>query len=458
MKRELASRGADFKRGIEKTYIDDLKQGCKDGTFIWVESTSRLCKNEKTGRVEVYGVTRNVTEKKRLQEEHEKLEQQRNQRQKLESLGILAGGIAHDFNNLMSGIFGYIDLALSVSHNTAVSQYLNNAISAIDRARGLTRQLLTFSKGGAPTQKVQSCIELIRETAQFALSGSAVACTFDLPHDLWLGIYDREQIAQVIDNIVINAQQAMPQGGTIFIIACNLILSENEHAVLPAGNYIKISICDQGIGMAAEIIPHIFDPFFTTKTSGHGMGLSTCYSIVRRHGGVIEVESQPGKGSIFHIYLPAVLQTPEIEEEKVAIKLRGSGMVLVMDDEEIVRDSTADMLRTFGFTVIVASDGKEALEIYRQKTAMGEAFTALILDRTIPGGMGGIEMIRELRKTDIATPVFVSSGYADNPCMIRPADFGFTASIQKPFLQAELAALLREHLGKDSVMRDTPRG
>ena len=243
-------------------------------------------------------VFRDVTEKSKLQEILQRS-------QKLESLGLLAGGIAHDFNNLMGGVFGYIDLAVSVTKEDRVTAYLSNALSAIDRARGLTQQLLTFSKGGAPVQKTTVLVPLIEDVVKFALSGSNVTYKISISKDIWPCTIDETQIGQVIDNLVINAQQAMPMGGVVQIFSENIIIAAKEHPVLQKGNYVKISIKDSGIGISKKMLSCIFDPFFTTKPKGHGLGLSTSYSIINRHGGAIDVESVLDEGSTFYVYLPA---------------------------------------------------------------------------------------------------------------------------------------------------------
>ncbi|HMD67988.1 MAG TPA: PAS domain S-box protein, partial [Chitinivibrionales bacterium] len=238
-----------------------------------------------------------ISERRKADEVRKALEDQLNQKQKLDSLGVLAGGIAHDFNNLLTGIFGYIDLARSSSKDEKTAEYLEATLSAMNRARSLTLQLLTFAKGGFPLQKITPLTPFIEDTARFALSGSTISCKFSLAKNLWPCNIDKDQIGQVIDNIVINAQQAMPNGGDIEITARNISFGENEHPPLAKGDYVKVSIKDHGIGIPKDIMPRIFDPFYTTKTKGHGLGLATCYSIITRHDGCIDVESEQGKGS-----------------------------------------------------------------------------------------------------------------------------------------------------------------
>lgn len=372
-------------------------------------------------------------------------ETQRNA-QKLESLGLLAGGIAHDFNNLLGGIFGYIDLAIGTSADAETTRFLSKAMDTIDRARGLTRQLLTFAKGGEPVKKKDALFPFIQEAAQFALSGSKISCSFTIPDGLQICEFDRSQIGQVIDNIVINAQQAMPDGGTIEISAENLSLSATDPLSLPPGDYIRISIADHGIGMTAEILPRIFDPFYTTKPKGHGLGLSTCYSIMKRHKGAVTVESQPGKGSIFHLYLPALQGLAHTDAAVPISKHVGIGKVLVMDDEAVMRETIGLMLESRGYAVISTTNGDEALEVLAAEAAAARRPVGMIFDLTVPGGKGGREIIAEVKNRYPEIPVFVASGYADDPVMAQPQKFGFAASICKPFSRDELSSLLEKHI------------
>jgi PAS domain S-box-containing protein len=390
------------------------------------------------GRVNlVHAIIEDITERKRMEEELQKS-------QKLESLGLLAGGIAHDFNNLLTGIFGYIDLARSVSKDSRAIEYLEATLSTMTRARALTLQLLTFAKGGSPVQKLTPLIPFIQEAANFALSGSNILCRFDLADNLWPCNIDKNQIGQVIDNIVINAQQAMPNGDGLEISARNAALGKKGHPSLAEGHYVKVSIKDTGIGIPKDVMPRIFDPFYTTKTKGHGLGLATSYSIVKRHGGCIDVESEPGKGSTFHVYLPASPKVA-VADKAAGASHKGSGTVLVMDDEEVVRTSVGKMLESLGYIAECKNNGKEALDFFINETGAKRTFAAMIFDLTIPGGMGGIEAVGEIRKLNKEIPVFVMSGYADNSTMKNPLDYGFTASIPKPFTIAELSEMLNRN-------------
>jgi PAS domain S-box-containing protein len=394
----------------------------------------------------VHGIAHDITVRKKAEEEHQKYEHQLQQTQKLESLGILAGGIAHDFNNLMGGLYGYIDMAKEGCTNKDVALHLDKAMNTIERARSLTQQLLTFAKGGLPVKKTGNLFPFIEDTIRFVLSGSNVSCSFTVPEDLWACNFDKNQIGQVIDNLVINAKQAMSSGGNLTITAENIVLGENKHPVLAAGSYVKVSVIDTGDGIPQEIITKIFDPFFSTKATGHGLGLATCYSILTRHNGSLDVESTPGKGSIFHILLPAALTIYPAEEQRTEQSHRGSGLFLVMDDEEVMRDILSIMLQSLGYTVICTVNGQEAIDFAKKAHSQHKHIKGMIFDLTIPGGMGGLEAIGEIRKFDDSVPVFVSSGYTEGFAMKNPEEYGFTASLDKPFRKTELVALLEKYL------------
>jgi two-component system cell cycle sensor histidine kinase/response regulator CckA len=423
---------------LTKAAMFETEHLAKNGRKIPVEVSIRLF--ELHGKPTVLSVVRDITERKRFEEELQKA-------QRLESLGQLAGGIAHDFNNLMGGIFGYIDLALATSKDNTVSNYLSAAMGAIDRARNLTGQLLTFAKGGAPAREIGAVLPVISEATNLALSGSNIAAAYDFAEDLWLCNFDKNQICQVIDNVVINAQQAMPAGGTVSISARNILLGLNEIGILPAGAYVKISIADTGIGIAAENLQKVFDPFFTTKQKGSGLGLSICHSIVKKHNGWIAVESCIGKGSIFSIYLPASSEaTKKTAPMKQASVHRGSGRILLMDDEATIQRSLEKILGMMGYSVECRSNGKDTLTFLNDEIASARSFTAIILDLTIPGGMGGKEVAVEIQKMNLHIPIFVASGYSNDPVMANPNKYGFTDSICKPFTIDEISELLNRHL------------
>jgi len=390
-------------------------------------------KNKDGDTIGMVLVFRDVTEKQRF------LEISQNT-QKLESLGVLAGGIAHDFNNLLGGIYGYIELARDESNCEAVSEYLASTIKTLDRARALTGQLLTFSRGGAPVAKVQSLFPFVEETANFILSGSEVVAKYQVDQDLWECNFDQNQMGQVIDNLVINAQQAMQGNGVVTITAKNCKIASVEHPTLKDGDYVKLSVQDTGSGIPKEIISRVFDPFFTTKDTGHGLGLATCFSIVTQHNGTIEVESKPGFGATFTLYFPASKETAK-QASSVKKSHQGEGTILVMDDEVYMREILTAMLGSFGYSVVATENGQEVLDYLEQNKDQSH-LAAMIFDLTVPGKMGGKETIAHVRKTLAELPIFVASGYADDSEMKSPKKFGFTASISKPFRKVELGEML----------------
>jgi len=326
-----------------------------------------------------------------------------------------------------------------------VADSLSQATESMERAKALTQQLLTFSKGGAPVKRVTDIGVLVAETARFATSGSRVKCGVAIPRDLWKCSADRNQIGQVIQNLLLNAIQAMPTGGAIAVSAHNEELKESDLPSLGAGRYVVISVQDEGIGISKEMLPLIFDPFFTTKTSGHGLGLSISHSIVLRHGGAINVHSTLGKGTTFQVFLPASDEECRDAPRTDAPAHRGSGRILLMDDEESVLRMVSRMLGAAGYTVLVKASGREALDSFFQERQAGTPFSAVILDLTIPGGMGGKEVAEAIRRVDQQTPLFVASGYAEDEILAHPGEYGFTASISKPFRAADLVALLETH-------------
>ena len=363
----------------------------------------------------------------------------------MESVGILAGGIAHDFNNILTGIMGNIGLAkIFVVPAGQASAALVEAEEAALRAKGLTQQLLTFARGGLPIRKSTSIAKLLRQSAGFALRGSRVRGKFTLPDDLWSVEIDEGQINQVITNLVINADEAMPEGGVVKIGAKNTTIEASSVLPLPEGNYIEITVADHGIGISPEHLARIFEPYFTTKQKGSGLGLATAYSIIRNHDGYITAESELSVGTTFHIYFPASGK-PAPKKEKLVAKaaVAGEGRILVMDDEEMLRKMLSMTLPLDGYEVELARDGAEAVELYKKARESGRPFDAVILDLTVPGGMGGKEAIKKLLEIYPRVKAIVSSGYSTDPVMADFKDYGFSAVAVKPYRIEELENTLR---------------
>jgi PAS domain S-box-containing protein len=373
-------------------------------------------------------VFRDVTSKRQTEAELLKME-------KLSSLAILAGGIAHDFNNILTGILGNISLAmLSVpKDDRAITPRLAEAEQATLRARDLVLQLLTFAKGGAPVKELASLAEIIQESTTFTCRGSQVLAEFDLSPDLWPAEVDTGQISQVIQNLVINAVQAMPSGGAVKVSARNSALTAESGLPLAAGRYIKISVQDQGMGIPEDHLAKIFDPYFSTKQKGSGLGLATAFSIVTNHDGYMTVESTLGKGSAFYVYLPASHREAKPKRKASPGLLTGKGKVLVMDDDDSVRQVAGRILSHLGYQPDFARDGEEAIAAYSRALADGQPFAAVIMDLTIPGGMGGKEAIQKLRHIAPDARAIVSSGYADDPIMTQFKKYGFSGVIKKPY-------------------------
>lgn len=400
-------------------------------TFPFVDS--------KTGQLEgVIEHVRDITERKQMEAEIQKA-------QKLESLGILAGGIAHDFNNIFTAIIGNISLAkMYAKPGLEMYDILTEVEKASLRAKNLTTQLLTFSKGGTPVKKLASVTKLIRDSANFALSGSNVRCEISMPDDLWPVEVDKGQISQVIHHLIINAQQAMPQGGIIRLKAENIAVGKGHYLPLNEGKYIKISLEDEGIGIPQEHLSKIFDPYFTTKQEGSGIGLATAYSIIKNHEGYITAESKLGVGTTFHIYLPASEEKIQLIKDTLTVSPVGSGRgnILVMDDDEIVRIVVDRMLGQCGYEAEFAEDGKEAIELYKKAKESGAPFDAVIIDLVIPAGMGGKEAIQKLLELDPDIKAIVSSGYSDDPVMSNYKEYGFKGALAKPYEITDLRQML----------------
>jgi two-component system, cell cycle sensor histidine kinase and response regulator CckA len=385
----------------------------------------------------LWWLKRDISEKRRIEEELLKA-------QKLESLGVLAGGIAHDFNNLLTAILGNISLGKANTSNLSESsiQRFEAAVKAGRRAQDLTHQLLTFSKGGAPVKSPSSISQLLSDCASFAVQGSNVRCELHVPEDLWSVEMDEGQISQVVNNLVINSLQAMPRGGSVLIRAKNVYVGKGQGVRLKEGKYVRVSVADHGEGISRANISKIFDPYFTTKKTGTGLGLATSYSIIKKHGGLLSVRSKVGIGTMFYFLLPAAV-TKSLSTPTTVIELvKGLGRVLIMDDEEMIREMAGDLIRELGYEVALAKDGMEAFNIYKSALREGERFDAVILDLKVPGRMGGTETLAKLSEIDPDVKAIVSSGYYGDSIMSDYAAHGFKAVLPKPYDIKQLSQVL----------------
>lgn len=360
---------------------------------------------------------------------------------KLEALGVLAGGIAHDFNNYLTIVSGNLELAGSqLPEGSPTHDLLKQAAAACGRAVSLASELLAFSAGGAPICHPVSVAQLIEGAVSLVSAGAQVSFDLAVESDLWPAELDAAQVGHVLHNILLNARQAMPAGGTVEVRASNVALGDGS-LPLPPGKYVKVTIRDNGCGISPGNLSKIFDPYFTTKQAGSGLGLATAHRIVSRHHGHIGVESTPGLGSSFHIYLPAA-QPNVLEQTPAETQLHtGVGRILVMDDQEPICRVLAAMLTRLGYEVECASNGREAIEKYQHATSSGRGFDAVLLDLTVVGGMGGKEAAAELRRLDPSARLIVSSGYADVPIMAEYQRYGFDDVIRKPWTIGELSAV-----------------
>ncbi len=403
---------------------------------------------DKTGRIiGVVIVFRDTTEKRRLEEELLKAK-------KLDSIGVLAGGIAHDFNNILTGILGNIELAKIQAHSKdIVVRRLSEAEKAISRAKDLTHQLLTFAKGGVPVKQTATIGDLLRDSAEFALRGSNVCSTFDISQDLWPADIDAGQISQVIHNLVLNACQAMINGGSLHIQANNAFVGERGTVPLPSGRYVRMTFADHGIGIARDNLSRVFDPYFTTKPKGTGLGLATTYSIIKRHEGYIYADSDLGRGTTFYVYLPAassVMTQPPLVERKEPVS--GKGRVLFMDDEQDIRAVAGQMLEYLGYEAHFAADGKEAIAMYSRALEADRPYGVVIVDLTVPGGMGARDVVQRLLALDPQARVVVSSGYSNDAILTEFARYGFRGAVAKPFAVHELSSAMHHVLA--DLLRD----
>ncbi|MBI5204596.1 MAG: PAS domain-containing protein [Nitrospirae bacterium] len=406
----------------------------------WFHVVKQRVKDSEGNAAGIVAVIRDITERRKMEEELMKA-------QKLESVGLLAGGIAHDFNNALTGILGNISLAkMLVEPENKIFKRLTSAEKATLRAQKLTHQLLTFAMGGVPIKQIISIAELLEESIDFTLKGSNIRCNYSIARNLWPVEIDEGQINQVISNLAINAQQAMPEGGILKVRAENITADIDNPFLLKGGKYIKISIEDNGIGIPEEQLSRIFDPYFTTKQKGSGLGLATTYSIIKNHDGHIMVESKLGIGTIFHIYLPAsgkeVLAKRDLEEGPMT----GTGKILIMDDEADIREAAGEALTFLGYEISLAEDGIKTIELYKKAIESRNPFDVVIMDLIIPGGMGGKETVKKLIEIDPHIKAIVSSGYSNDPVMADFKKHGFRDFIIKPYTVEDLGKVLHRVL------------
>ena len=407
----------------------------RDGVVIDCEVLGRLIDFE--GLPAVIGTIIDVSERKRTERELLRA-------QKLDSVGVLAGGVAHDFNNIIMAVWGNIDLAkMEMGAEAREFGYLDEAERACRRAQALSQQLITFSKGGAPVKKPISVARVVREAADLSLSGSNVRCELSLPDHLGSAWADEGQMDQVFNNLFLNAIQAMPEGGTVQVSAENTAVEEAGELPLKPGRYLEISVQDHGIGIKKENLSKVFDPYFTTKQKGSGLGLAVVHSIVSKHDGHVSLESEVGVGTRFRIHLPAcetgVVET-EMPRDEVAT---GQGKILVMDDEEMIREIVAEFAVHLGYEVELAQDGAEAVSLFRRAFESGEPFDVAVLDLTVPGGMGGKEALKRFQEIDPSARAIVSSGYSNDPVMADCKEYGFVGTISKPYEMGTLGEVLK---------------
>ncbi len=427
-----------FKKSKWNNYEIEIIQPGGRRRLLNITVTPKFDKDLNT--IGMLGVFRDITEIKRMEEDILKTD-------KLESIGILASGIAHDFNNILTVILGNITLAkMFLEPENKVYNRLEGAEKASLRAKDLTQQLLTFSKGGSPVKKISSISDLLTESVNFSLTGSQIKCEFFINDQLWPVEIDEGQISQVINNLMINAVQAMPDGGIIKVGAENVNIFSDNSLPLNEGKYVKVTVEDNGTGISKENLQKIFDPYFTTKEKGNGLGLSTSFSIIKKHDGFIDVESELGKGTTFNIYLPASLKKKLVSGMEEEIHTVETGKILVVDDDEEIRELAELMLDKIGYDVEISKDGYEAIEMYKKSMEVGKPFDAIIMDLTIPGGMGGKEAVSKLIKIDPDVKAVISSGYSNNPIMSDYRKYGFAGVITKPYRAEELNRILTELL------------
>lgn len=422
--------------GLEP-YAIDHRIVLPDGRVRIVNGRAEVAFDADGRPARLFGTMQDVTEKKLMEDEILKAK-------KLETIGNLAGAIAHDFNNLLVGIIGRISVAMEhVEKDGKLHEMLREVEAAALRTKGLTRQLLTFSRGGRPVKEAASVVDLLRSTADLVLRESGIRCEFSFPDGDVYADMDQGQVGQAMNNIILNARQAMDEGGLVEIEAKNVTVAGEDPLPMDHGRYVMVSIKDNGRGIPEENLDRIFDPFFTTRQRASGLGLAVTYSVIRKHGGHITVESKEGKGTTVRVYLPAFVGRPPSAPGSLKVE-RGSGRVLLMDDDEIVRDVAGEMLEFLGYDYSFARDGAEAIALFKKAIETGAPFDAVILDLTVEDGMGGADAVKKLVRIDPHVKAIVSSGYSRDPIMSDYGKHGFCAVMHKPYRLAEFSRAVKD--------------
>ncbi|MCB2181537.1 MAG: PAS domain-containing protein [Desulfobulbaceae bacterium] len=442
---DFVAKEVDASVANHKPYVIDYRIVHQDGTLRWVHERGQAKYDSNGNPLWLDGVIADITEQKRIKEELQKIKN-------IESLGTFAGGIAHDFNNLLMAIFGNIEMAGdTLSPSSIESQFLRASLRSLDKAKKLTGQLLTFARGGAPVIQATSFKDLIEEAEKNILKEPNIKTTLTFSDDLWLVSIDQKQMNQVLYNLFTNAKEAMPDGGNFFIYGENCEIEENGSPLAP-GKYVKITVQDEGRGIAPDILPKVFDPYFSTKTKGAdkgtGLGLAVCLSIITKHKGRISAESTPGKGTTFTILIPASQHDAE-KSDKSTTKQKtpqATGRrILVLEDEKEVSQVVGRMLKRLGYEFEIVEDGRNAVELYQKAFLSDAPFDIVLLDLTIHGGMGGRETMRHLREIDPKIKAIVASGYADDIVVSNFEEYGFLASLEKPYTLDSLTNLLKQY-------------
>ena len=414
----------------------EFRSRSRDGEIRWFHGSGTPTRGPQGTITGVIGVLADITE-------HQRAEAAMVTVQKLESLGTMAGGIAHDFNNMLTGILGNLSLVKEdPGTGGEMLELLQEAEEACVAAKGLARQLLTFASGGNPIVEPHDLGQLLRQAAAFAVRGSGARCEFQIATGPLFTRIDKDQISQVAQNLVINAVQAMPIGGTILVEAAPVVVGLGELPPLSAGPYVRVAIADQGTGIPPDYLSRVFDPYFSTKGKGRGLGLATSHSIIKKHGGHIGVRSRPGMGTTMVFHLP-VCDPGDSSAGQAEQLIRASGRILVMDDDKVVARVLGRMLERLGCTVVIVSGGQQALDAWVAARKNDTPFAAAIMDVTIPGGMGGKQAVRQLRELDSKALCIVSSGYANDPILSEWWQHGFVGVLPKPYRLEDVSAVLR---------------